>query len=69
MAFSSVINSFFKRNIIEFIIFSILVLVVIGIISYQLSVVPTEMGLIGGDEPHYLVVTSTILKHNSLDLA
>jgi len=57
---SSVINSFFKRNIIEFIIFSILVLVVIGIISYQLSVAPTERNLIGGDEPHYLVVTSTI---------
>jgi len=66
--FSSVINSFFKRNIIEFIIFSILVIVVIGIISHQLSVSPTERGLIGGDEPRYLLVTSTILKHNSLDL-
>jgi len=42
---------------------------VIGIISYQLSVAPTERRLIGGDEPHYLVVTSTILKHNSLDRA
>ena len=69
MLFFSVIDSFFKRNIIEFIIFSILVLLVIGIISYQLSVAPTERRLIGGDEPHYLVVTSTILKHNSLDLA
>jgi len=49
--------------------FSILVLVVIGIISYQLSVAPTEKSLIGGDETRYLMVTSTILKHNSLDLA
>jgi len=67
--FSSVINSFFKRNIIEFIIFSILVLVVIGIISYQLSFTPNELKRFGGDEQRYLVVTSTILKHNSLDLA
>jgi len=66
----------FSKHRHEFLIFSILFLVSFSQVYYQFSVWETiqsreldkSWALFSGDEPHYLVLTSVMVRHNSLHI-
>lgn len=69
-------NTFLKKNSTEFIIFSILFLVSFSQFYYHYNFWENNpsrttngaFAIFSGDEPHYLEVTSTILRHHSFQI-
>jgi len=62
-------KSFLKKNYNELLIFFILFVIASSLVLYQNSLTNGDQRLLlGGDEPNYLLTTSTILKYGSLHI-
>jgi len=62
-------KSLLKKNYNELLIFFILFVIASSLVLYQNSLTNGDQRLlIGGDEPHYLVLTSSILKYGSFHI-
>ncbi len=62
-------KSLLQKNYYELLIFFILFVIASSLVLYQNSLTNGDQRLlIGGDEPHYLVLTSSILKYGSFHI-